>query len=116
MSLGLTDCLMGLKQSTFLLNCNPLAHEATLCGPLTTYVSNSVIRLMEKFCLSTKIVFQVFWFFFLKLKGELALAYQNYPRGILIVILIEILNDYYFYLAVACNNEPFSVMPPTSSG
>ena len=51
-------------------------------------------------------VFQVFCFFFLKLKGELALAYKSYARGILIVILIEIHNDYYFYLAVASNNEP----------
>ena len=75
---------------------------------------------MVKFCLSTKIVFQVFCFFlvffFLKLKGELALAYESYAGGIL-VILIEILNDYYyFYLAVASNNEPFRVTPPTSSG
>ena len=76
---------------------------------------------MVKFCLSTKIVFQVFCFFlvffFLKLKGELALAYESYAGGILIVILIEVLNDYYFfYLAVASNNEPFRVTPPTSSG
>ena len=49
-------------------------------------------------------------FFFLKVKGELALAYENYADGILIVILIEILNDYYlFYLVVAGNNEPFRV-------
>ena len=69
---------------------------------------------MVKLCLSTKIVFQVF-FFFLKLKGELALAYESYAGGIL-VILIEILNDYYyFYLAVASNSEPFRVTPPTSS-
>ena len=51
---------------------------------------------MVKFCLSTKIVFQVFWGFFLKLKGELALAYETYAGGIL--ILIEILNDYYFFI------------------
>ena len=38
----------------------PLGHS---CRPLTTYVSNSVIRLMVKLCLSTKIVFQVFFFF-----------------------------------------------------
>ena len=55
--------LMGFKQRTFWFNCNALAHYATLCRPLTTYVSNSVIRLMVKFCLSTKIVFQVFYFF-----------------------------------------------------
>ena len=55
-------------------------------------------------------------FFFLKLRGELALAYENYAGGILIVNLIEILNDYYFFhLAVASNNEPFRVTPPTSS-
>ena len=74
---------------------------------------------MAKFCLSTKIVVQVFWVFFLKLKGELALAYESYAGGILIVVLIEILNDYYFfyiYIAVASNNEPFRVIPPTSSG
>ena len=59
----------------------------------------------------------MFFFFFLKLKGELALAYESYAGGILIVILIEILNDYYFfYLAVANNNEPFRVTPATSSG
>ena len=34
-------------------------------------------------------------FFFLKLKGELTLAYESYAGGILIVILIEVLNDYY---------------------
>ena len=33
-----------------------------------------------------------------KLKGELALAYESYGGGILIVILIEILNDYCFIL------------------
>ena len=76
---------------------------------------------MVKFCFSTKIVFQVVCFFlvfcFLKLKGELALAYESYAGGILIVILIEIVNDYYFfYLVVASNNEPFRVIPPTSSG
>ena len=72
---------------------------------------------MVKFCLSTKIVFQVFCFFFLKLKGVLALAYESYAGGILIVILIEIFNDYYyFYLAVASKNVPFRVTPPTSSG
>ena len=55
--------------------------------------------------------------FFLKLKGELALGYESYTGGILIVLLIEILNDYYFfYLAVASNNEPFGVTPPISSG
>ena len=44
------------------------------------------------------------------------MAYESYAGGIL-VILIEILNDYYyFYLAVASNNEPFRVAPPTSSG
>ena len=51
--------LMGFKQRTFWFNCNVLTQQATLCRPLTTYVSNSVIRLMVKFCLSTKIVFQV---------------------------------------------------------
>ena len=63
-------------------------------------------------------VFQAFCFFFsLKLKAELALAYERYAGRILIVILIEILNDYYFfYLAVASNNEPFRVITPTSSG
>ena len=71
---------------------------------------------MVKFCLSSKIVFLVFWVFFLKLKGELPLAYESYASRILIVILIEILNDYFFYLAVASNNEPFRVTPSTSSG
>ena len=57
-----------------------------------------------------------FVFFFLKLKGELALTYESYADGILIVILIEIRNDYLFYLALAGNNEPFRVIPSTSSG
>ena len=76
------------------------------------YVSNSVIRL-------TKISFQVFYglLFFLKLKGGLALAYESYAGGILVVILIEIFNDYYlFYFLLAGNNEPFRVTPSTSSG
>ena len=55
-------------------------------------------------------------FFFLKLKGELPLTYESYADGIVIVILIEILNDYLFYLALAGNNEPFRVAPLTSSG
>ena len=58
------------------------------------YGSNSVIRVVVKFCWLTKIIFQVFCVFLLKLKGELVLAYESYAGGILIVILIEILNDY----------------------
>ena len=52
---------------------------------------------MVKFCWLTEIIFQVFCglFFFLKLKGKLALAYESYAGGIFIVILIEIFNDYY---------------------
>ena len=42
--------------------------------------------------------FSGFCFFKKKLKGELALAYESYVGGILIVILIEILNDYCFIL------------------
>ena len=56
------------------------------------------------------------FFFFLKLKGELALTYESYADRIHIVILIEILNYYLLYLALAGNNEPFSVTPSTSSG
>ena len=41
---------------------------------------------------------------------------KSYADGILIVILIEILNDYLFYLALAGNNKSFSVTPYTSSG
>ena len=41
---------------------------------------------------------------------------KSYADGILIVILIEILNDYLFYLALTGNNEPFRVTPTTSSG
>ena len=53
----------------------------------------------------------------MKVKGELALAYESYAGGILIVILSEVLNDYYlFYLVLAGNNEPFRVTPSTSSG
>ena len=54
--------------------------------------------------------------FFLKLKGELALTYESYADGILIVNLIEIHNDYLFYLALAGNNELFRVTPSISSG
>ena len=56
------------------------------------------------------------FFFFLKLKGELALAYESYAGGILIVILIEVLNDYYLlYLVLAGSNKPFRVTPSTSN-
>ena len=41
---------------------------------------------------------------------------KSYTDGILIVILIEILNDYLFYLALAGKNKPFRVTPSTSSG
>ena len=41
---------------------------------------------------------------------------KSYADGILIVVLIEILNDYLFYLALAANTEPFRVTPSTSSG
>ena len=41
---------------------------------------------------------------------------NNYADGILIVILIEILNDYLFYLALGGYNKPFRVTPSTSSG
>ena len=87
-----------------------------LTGPLFAghllYMSVTMTRLGWL----TKIIFQVFsGFFFLKLTGELALAYESYADGILIVILIEILNDYLFYLVLAGNNEPFRVRPSTSS-
>ena len=99
---------MGFKQRTFWFNCNALAYEATVSRPLTIYASNSLVRLMGKFCWSTKIFFQVFRdFFFLKLKGKLALEYESYTGGILIVLLFEILNDFFFFfLAVASNNKP----------
>ena len=43
--------------------------------------------------------FSGFLFFFQKkIKGELALAYKSYSGGILIIILIEILNNYCFIL------------------
>ena len=53
---------------------------------------------MVKIYWLTKIDFQVFCVFFLKLKSELALAYESYAGDILIVILIEIINDYCFIL------------------
>ena len=53
-------------------------------------------------------------FFFLKLKGELALEYESYAGGILIVIFFEVLNDYYLlYLALTGSNKPFRVTPST---
>ena len=77
------------------------------------HMSVTVIKLMVKFCLSIRIVFQIFCFFFLKLKGELALAYDSFVGGIRIVIVIEILNDYFFFdLAVASNNEPLGWHQP----
>ena len=55
-------------------------------------------------------------FFFLKLKGELALEYESYAGGILIVIFIEVLNDYYLlYLALTGSNKPFRVTSSTSN-
>ena len=77
------------------------------------YMSVTMIRLGWL----TKIIFQVFSdFFFLKLTGELALAYESYTDGILIVILNDILNDYLFYLALAGNNEPIRLTLFTSVG
>ena len=55
-------------------------------------------------------------FFFLILKGELALAYESYVGGTLIVILIEVLNDYYLlYPVLAGSNKPFRVTSFTSN-
>ena len=55
-------------------------------------------------------------FFSLKLKGELALAYESYADRILIVILIEVLNDYYLrYLVLSGSNKSFRVTPFTSN-
>ena len=95
--LNLEDRLVGFKQRNFWFNCNILVNYTTLCRLCTIYVSNSMIRLMVEFCWLTKFVFQVFCVFFLKLKGHLAPAYESYASGILIVILIKILNDYYFF-------------------
>ena len=50
---------------------------------------------------------------FLKIKGRMALAYESYAGGILIVILIELLNDY--YLELADSNKLFRVTPSTSN-
>ena len=43
-------------------------------------------------------------FFFLKLKGELALTYESYADGILIVILIESIGvlDFFFFFVSIC--------------
>ena len=47
----------------------------------------------------------------------MALAYEGYAGRILIVILIEIRNDYYlFFVVLAGNKEPFRVTPSISSG
>ena len=62
------------------------------------------------------IILSGFLFFQKNTKGELALAYEIYAGRILIVILIEILNDYYlFYHVLAGNNESFRVTPSTSN-
>ena len=59
-----------------------------------------MIRLAVKFCLSAKIIYQVFCFFFpkKKLKGELPLQYESYAGEIVVVILIKIGNVYCFIL------------------
>ena len=45
------------------------------------------------------------------------MAYEISAGGIFIIILIEILKDYYFFhLAVPSHKEPFRVAAPTSSG
>ena len=44
------------------------------------------------------------------------MTYESYADEVLIVILIEIRNDYLFYLALAGINKPFRVTPSTSSG
>ena len=43
---------------------------------------------------------------------------KSYADGILIIIIIfiELLNDYLFYLALAGNNDPFRVTNSTFSG
>ena len=42
---------------------------------------------------------------------------KSYADGILIIIIIiELVNDYLFCLALAGNNDPFRVTPSTSSG
>ena len=46
-------------------------------------------------------------FFFLKLKGDLALAYESYAGRIIIVILVKILNaDYFFILQQVARMSP----------
>ena len=49
---------------------------------------------------------------YLKLKGELALAYESYAIGNSYCYY----DHYLFYLVVAGNNEPFRVIPSKSSG
>ena len=60
---------------------------------------------MVKSCWSTKSFFKLS-VFLKNLKGELALAYEIYAGGILIVILIEILNDYCFILYYLATRSP----------
>ena len=71
-----------------------------------------MIILMVKLCWLTEIVFQVFCVFFVKVKSELALAYESYAGGTLIVILIEILNDYCFILHYLATISPLGWHPP----
>ena len=98
----------GLKQNSLFSSLNSYCYY-------DYYVSDSVITVVVKSCWFTQIIFQGFCVFFLKLKGELALAYKSYAGGILIVILIEVLNDYYLFdLVLAGNNEPLRVTPSTS--
>ena len=66
---------------------NSLFSSFSSCCCYDYYVSSSVIKLEVKFCCSTKITFQVSNLK-KKLKGELALAYESYADGILIVILL----------------------------
>ena len=106
--LRLAECFL---TENLLVKLQYLGHWATLCRPIAIYVSNSVTTLVVKFSWLTKIIFQIFWVFFLKLEGELALTYESYADGILVILI-----DYLFYLTLAGNNEPFTVTPFTSSG
>ena len=98
----------GLGQNSLFSNLNSFCYDY--------YVSNSVIRVVVKFCWSAKIIFRVFCVFFLKTKRRTgggiwklywwtSYCYSYWNSKWLL-----------FYLVLAGNNEFFRVTPSTSSG
>ena len=76
-----------------------------LCQQLCDKISCKILLISQNH-------FSGFLIFQKNTKGELALAYESYAGGILIVILIEILNDYCFILYQLATMSPLGSHPP----